>query len=71
MTTFSANPYFSLKPGKNDVTLTLFIVDVSEETNFSFVRMCQIDGLEGVKNLAIIRLKLREVSRNNERGGQK
>ena len=38
-----ANPYFCLKPGKHDVTLSSFAVDVSEVTSFPFVRMCQID----------------------------
>ena len=63
-----ANPYFCLKPEKHDVTLTSFVFDVWEVTTFPFVRMCQIDGLEGIGNLVMVRLKLREMSRKNEMG---
>ena len=41
---------FCLKPGKQVITLTSFMVDVSELMSFPFVRMCQIDGLEGTEN---------------------
>ena len=54
--TFPVNPYFWLKPGKHDVTLTSFVVDISEVSSFPFDRMCQIDGLDGIENLVIIRL---------------
>ena len=40
-----ANPYFCLKPWKYDVALTSFMVDISYQTSFYFVRMCEIDGL--------------------------
>ena len=50
MTAFPANPYFCLKPGKHDVTLTLFVVGVSKVPSFPFVRMCQIDSLESIEN---------------------
>ena len=53
MTAFPANPYFCLKPGKHDITLTSLMANVSEPTSF-FVGMCQIDGLEGTENLAMI-----------------
>ena len=53
--TFPANPYFCLKPGKHDITLTSFVVDVTEVLSFPFVRMCKTDGVEGIENLVMIR----------------
>ena len=52
----SRKPLFLPKTGKHDVTLTSFVVDVSEVSSFPFVRMCQIDGLKGIENLVAIRL---------------
>ena len=49
VTAFLANPYFCLKPGKHDVTLTSFRAGVSELRSFSFVSLRQIDGLEVLK----------------------
>ena len=43
---------------------------VSGLTSFSFVRMCQIDGMEGTENLVMIRLLLQEISRKTRGGGQ-
>ena len=71
MTAFPANPYFCLKTGKHDVTLTWFMADVLNLVSFPLVRMCQIDGLEGIENLAMVRTWLQEVSQKNERGGAK
>ena len=58
VTAFPANPYFYLKPGKRDVTVTSFLADVSNLARFPAVRMCQIDGLEGAENLAMIPTQL-------------
>ena len=44
-----------LKSGKHDVTLTLFMADVSGLASFVCVTMCQIDGFEGIENLEMIR----------------
>ena len=54
VTAFPANPYFCPKPGKHDVTLTSSMAEVSDLASFSDVRMCQIDGLEGIENVAMI-----------------
>ena len=51
----SRKSFFCLKPGKHDVTLTSFTVDVSVLTRFHFVKMCQIEGLEDIENLVMIR----------------
>ena len=71
MTAFPANPYFSLKTGKHDVTLTLFMAKILNLASFPFVRTCQFDGLEGIKNVAMIRTKLRKISREKQEGGGK
>ena len=55
MTRFPENPYFCLKSGKHDVTLTSFMADVSKLASFPYVRMYKIDGLEGIEDLAMIR----------------
>ena len=68
MIAFPANPYSCLKPGIHDVTLTSYVADVSNIASFPFVKTCQIDGLEGIEDLATIRTQLREISRKNERG---
>ena len=47
-----------------------FTGDVSDLVSFPFVRMCQIDDLEGIENLMMIRMELREVSQENERGSK-
>ena len=52
----SRKPLFLPKNRKNDVTLTSYVVDVSEVSSFRFVRMCQIDGLDGIENLVMILL---------------
>ena len=41
--------------------------DVSNLASFPFVRMCQIDGLEGIENLAMICAKLRKITQKNDR----
>ena len=51
----SQKPLFLLKPGKHYVTLTSFIADLSKLANFAFARMCQIDSLVSIKNLAMMR----------------
>ena len=43
VTPFPVNLYFCLQPGKHDVTLTSFVVDISEVTSF------QIDCFEGIE----------------------
>ena len=62
----SANPYFCLKLGKHDTTLTSFVADVSELMTFSFVRICQIDNLEDTENIAMIPLYLRDMAEKRE-----
>ena len=69
VTAFPASSYFYLKPGKQDVTLTSFMADVSKLTSFPFVRTCKTDSLESTENLAMICSQLREISQKNERGG--
>ena len=50
------NPYFCLKPGKHYATLTSFMTDISELASFPFIKVCQIHGLDGIENLAMISL---------------
>ena len=47
------------------------MADVSDLASFPPVKMCQIDGLEGIEIFAMIRVQLREIAQKNERGGAK
>ena len=46
---------FCLEPRKHEVTLTSFMADVSMLASFPFVRMCPVDGSEGIENLTMVR----------------
>ena len=44
------------------------MADVLKLASFPFAGMCKIDGLEGIKNLAMIRALLQEISQKKEWG---
>ena len=47
------------------------MTDVSSLVSFPFVSMCQIDGLEGIENLAMTGTSIREISQKKREGEEK
>ena len=54
MTTIPAHPYFLLKTGEHDVTLTSFMADLSKPSSILLVRMCEMDEERGMQSLMAI-----------------
>ena len=60
-----------LKLMEGDVTLTLFVTDLSYPGLSFFYRICEIDPREGAESLALIFAFVLEISQENEKGALK